>query len=116
LAIAESLPKLIRGVQGDERNVLLTLSRMWMTVSIGKIAPKDAAADWVLERLCEEHRALLKLAQRAYLGECKDDWGSRQKEVSALISHMKHAIEACLRSIKRDIKVGEHRARIEVRE
>ena len=32
---------------GDERNVVLTLSRIWYTAATGKIAPKDVAATWV---------------------------------------------------------------------
>ncbi len=31
---------------GDERNVVLTLSRIWYSAITGKIAPKDVAADW----------------------------------------------------------------------
>ncbi len=36
---------------GDERNVVLTLSRIWYTEVTGKIVPKDVAADWAMERL-----------------------------------------------------------------
>ena len=36
---------------GDERNVVLTLSRIWYSAVTGKIAPKDVAADWAMERL-----------------------------------------------------------------
>ena len=36
---------------GDERNVVLTLSRIWYSAATGKIAPKDVAANWVMERL-----------------------------------------------------------------
>lgn len=35
---------------GDERNVVLTLARIWYSVATGRIASKDAAADWVLAR------------------------------------------------------------------
>jgi Domain of unknown function (DUF4111) len=37
--------------EGDERNVVLTLARIWYTASTGRIAPKDVASAWVLERL-----------------------------------------------------------------
>jgi len=43
-AIKSSLPELITNIQGDERNVLLTLARMWFTASTGKICSKDFAA------------------------------------------------------------------------
>ncbi|MFU1806187.1 aminoglycoside adenylyltransferase domain-containing protein, partial [Enterococcus faecium] len=32
-AIKESLPGLIASINGDERNVILTLARMWLTAS-----------------------------------------------------------------------------------
>jgi aminoglycoside 9-adenylyltransferase len=96
LAIAESIPRLLGEVKEDERNVVLTLSRMWMTVSTGEIAPKDIAADWALKRLPKEHRNLINLARRAYLGEIEDDWSSREKKVIALIDYMKKSVTACL--------------------
>lgn len=39
-AIKESLPVLLEDIKGDEHNVILTLARMWQTVSIGEISPK----------------------------------------------------------------------------
>jgi Domain of unknown function (DUF4111) len=68
---------------------------MWMTVSTGEIAPKDVAAAWVVERLPQEHFALLDLARRAYLGEARDDWGDRAVDLMALVNYMKPSIEAC---------------------
>jgi aminoglycoside 9-adenylyltransferase len=96
LAIAESIPRLLGNLKGDERNVLLTLSRMWMTISTGEIAPKDVAADWALKRLPKEHRDLLDLARRAYLGEIDDDWSSREKEVIDLVDYLKKSVTAYL--------------------
>jgi aminoglycoside 9-adenylyltransferase len=96
LAIAESIPHLLENIKGDERNVLLTLSRMWMTVSTGEIAPKDIAADWALKRLPQEHWKLLNLERRAYLGEIDDEGSSREKEVFALIDYMRKSATACV--------------------
>ncbi|GEM_PF-6550602 len=42
--------------QGDERNVVLALARIWFSAATGTIAPKDVAANWALERLPQEHR------------------------------------------------------------
>lgn len=36
---------------GAERNVVLALARIWYSASTGRIAPKDAAAAWLLDRL-----------------------------------------------------------------
>jgi len=95
-AIKESLPGLIEGIKGDERNVILTLARMWQTVSIGEISPKDVAAKWALPRLPKEYSTLLDLARKAYCGEYVDKWEELDSEVTALVNHMKNSIETCL--------------------
>jgi streptomycin 3"-adenylyltransferase len=84
---------LIEGIKGDERNVILTLARMWQTVSIGEISPKDVAAKWALTRLPKEYSTLIDLARKAYLGEYVDEWEELDSEVAALVNHMKNAIE-----------------------
>ncbi|MFE1629475.1 aminoglycoside nucleotidyltransferase ANT(9) [Brevibacillus reuszeri] len=93
-AIKESLPGLIEGTLGDERNVILTLARMWLTVAVGEIAPKDVAAKWAIPQLTAEYVALLDIARRAYRGECVDNWEGKGPEVTALVNHMKNAIES----------------------
>src|SRR5690606_17718366 len=42
-AIRDLLPALMDGFAGDERNVLLTLARMWRTACAGDFLPKDEA-------------------------------------------------------------------------
>lgn len=71
-AIKYSLPNLVAGIKGDERNTLLTLARMWFTTSTGKICSKDAAAEWAIPRLPKKLAMLLEKARKAYLGECED--------------------------------------------
>jgi len=95
-AIMESLSGLVDGIRGDERNVILTLARMWLTVAVGKISPKDVAAEWAILRLPKEHATLLDLARKAYRGEYVDKWEGMDSEVTALVNHMKNSIEACL--------------------
>jgi len=97
-AIKESLPGLIEGIKGDERNVILTLARMWLTVAVGEISPKDVAAEWAIPRLPEEHATLLSLARKAYRGEYGDKWEGLDPEVTALVNHMKNSIESYLSS------------------
>ncbi|MGF1576829.1 MAG: aminoglycoside adenylyltransferase family protein [Cyanophyceae cyanobacterium] len=102
LAISESLPGLVLQLKGDERNVLLTLARMWMTAATGEIVPKDVAASWAIEKLPKPCGAVLNLARRAYLGEVADYWDDDQDpEVSTLVCHMKQSIEACLGDLTR---------------
>ncbi|PMR78751.1 aminoglycoside adenylyltransferase family protein [Billgrantia endophytica] len=95
-ALAESLPSLLDDIEGDERNVVLTLARMWLTAATGDIAPKDIAARWAMDRLPSEQAALLDIARRGYLGECQDRWDGRTSELMALVTHMRQSIEACL--------------------
>lgn len=93
-AMADSLPALVAGLSGDERNVMLTLARMWVTLATGRIRPKDAAAEWVLHRLPEEHRPVLALAREAYLGDRGGEaWADRGQEVEAFVSYARKRIE-----------------------
>ena len=54
-------------------------ARIWSTLVTGVIRSKDAAADWVLERLPNEHQPVLTRAREAFLnvtsweGELWDD-------------------------------------------
>ncbi|UYG04526.1 aminoglycoside adenylyltransferase family protein [Halomonas sp. LR3S48] len=91
-AIVDSLPGLIDGLHGDERNVLLTLARMWMTVETGEIAPKDVAAAWALERLPAELQTEMALARHAYLDGDGNDWPQRMPQVEALAGFLRRAI------------------------
>ena len=63
------IPDLIADLDGDVRNVLLTLARVWFTLDTGTIAPKDVAADWALQRLPEGRGAALGRARAGYLGD-----------------------------------------------
>lgn len=78
-AMRDALPALLAGLVGDERNVLLTLARMWRTAEGGDFVAKDVAAAWAAPRLPEPDRATLDLARRAYLGEIADEWADRQQ-------------------------------------
>lgn len=95
-AIKESLPGLLEGIKGDERNVILTLARMWLTAAVGEISPKDVAAEWAIPQLPKGHATLLDLARKAYLGECVDKWEGLDSEVIALVNHMKNSVESYL--------------------
>ena len=66
-AALAGVPDLVASLDGDTRNVLLTLARIWVTLATGRILAKDAAADWVLDRLPPEHRPVLEHARDLYL-------------------------------------------------
>ena len=75
---------------GDERNVVLTLSRIWYSAATGKIASKDVAANWVMERLPVQHQPVLLEARQAYLGQGEDCLASRTDQLEALVRFVKH--------------------------
>ncbi|WP_269790561.1 aminoglycoside adenylyltransferase family protein [Stenotrophomonas sp. Iso1] len=53
----------------EEANIVLTLSRIWYSAQTGRIAPKDVAADWLLQRLPDEHHTVVASAREVYLGQ-----------------------------------------------
>lgn len=100
-AIRCSLPGLIASVKGDERNVLLTLARMWFTMTTGEICPKDIAAEWAIPKLPQNLAALLEIARKAYLGECDDCWSDLEAEIASLVAFMNKSIENLLDNIEK---------------
>ncbi|GAP48062.1 aminoglycoside adenylyltransferase family protein [Streptomyces azureus] len=73
-AIVAGVPELVADLDSDTRNVLLTLARIWTTLTTGTIRSKDAAAEWVLDRLPAEHRPVLARARAVYLGQEAERW------------------------------------------
>lgn len=89
-AIGDVLPALLASLRGDERNVVLTLARMWRTLATGEFVSKDAAAEWALERLPEEHAPLLAAMRAAYLGDSASHY--REREVSRAVEWLRERI------------------------
>lgn len=81
---------------GDERNAVLTLARIWYSAATGNIAPKDVAADWVVERLPDEHQSALSEARQAYLGHCEDRLALRGDQLTDLIALIKREVTSLL--------------------
>jgi streptomycin 3"-adenylyltransferase len=80
--------------QGDERNVVLALARIWFSAATGEIAPKHSAAAWALERLPAEHRPVLAKACAAYLGNAEDDLAGRVGQVAAFVRYTKAVVKS----------------------
>lgn len=99
-AIGDLLPEFVESVEGDERNVLLTLARMWRTLSTGQFVSTDAAADWAGLQLPNEAAGTLALARDAYLGNGNDDLHLRRTEVSQTVEKMRERILAILNCIQ----------------
>jgi predicted nucleotidyltransferase len=83
-ALIEVIPGLLDDLETDTRNVILTLGRIWMTLSTGEIRSKDAAADWAMERVPGDLRAVLVRARASYLGDEPDRWDDLQSLVPTL--------------------------------
>jgi len=92
-AITAGVPRLLEDLEPDTANVVLTLARIWTTVATGAIRSKDGAADWVLPRLPEEHRAVLARSRAIYLGEEDDQWDDLQARLRPHADFVVHAIE-----------------------
>ena len=89
-AMTDGLEPLLADLDDDTRNVVLTLARIWCTLATGEIRAKDAAADWALERLPDEHRPVLARARAAYLGAEDDRWDDLR---SRLRPHAEHVVD-----------------------
>ena len=94
-AMREALPALYRGLQDDERNVLLTLARMWRTARTGEFVTKDAAADWAAKQLPDDQAAILDHARLAYLGQTTASRYLRD-DVSRLARTLRDRVQARL--------------------
>lgn len=95
-ALEDAIPPLLDWLHGDERNVLLTLARMWWTARTGEFASKDEAAAWAASQMPERERQLLELARRAYLGQTKDEWDIRQDAARRTAEYLRDRTLECL--------------------
>ncbi len=95
-AIAAALPALISNMYGDERNVLLTLARMWRTVTEGDFVSKNSAAEWAAMRLPKEAAILMEQARQDYLTRAALDWQYLRQDVCRTVVLMRQQIEARL--------------------
>lgn len=82
--------------EGEERNIALTLARIWYSAATGAIAPKAIAADWAMARLPPAHSAVLLEAQHAYLGHGQDRLALRGAAMAAFVDHIKKEIGGAL--------------------
>ncbi|MDF8357578.1 aminoglycoside adenylyltransferase family protein [Ensifer adhaerens] len=97
-AMSEALPALIKSLEGDERNVLLTLARMWVTVTTGTIVSKDVAAEWAMPHLPADYSPTIAAARAAYLGLENDDWTHQGARVRQTADYMHREISELLRT------------------
>lgn len=97
-AMVGDLETLLRELEPDTRNVVLTLARIWSTVATGLIRSKDEAASWALERLPPVHRPVLARAQAIYLGREPERWDDLRPRVRPFADHVVAEIERAARA------------------
>jgi streptomycin 3"-adenylyltransferase len=82
-AMTTCVDDVLRGLDEEPRNMVLTLARVWSSVETGELCSKDEAAAWALDRLPEEHRAVLAHARAVYLGEADERWDELRPHIRA---------------------------------
>lgn len=87
-ALLHSLHPLLDNLVGDERNVILTLARMWRTSADGEFVGKDAAAEWAAERSPADIAETVRNCGRAYKGEFKDEWPAHEPQASKAATYL----------------------------
>jgi predicted nucleotidyltransferase len=87
-AMMNDLDRLRSDIDSDTRNVVLTLARMWSTLATGVIRSKDAAANWVLERLPARHRPVLARAREIYLNGGIERWDDLKDSIGPLVEYV----------------------------
>ncbi|AWP61195.1 hypothetical protein B7P02_15740 [Bordetella bronchiseptica] len=95
-AMKDGLPALMTSLPGDERNVLLTLARMWHTLATGEFVSKDKAADWAAARLPHSPAAVLTNARNDYMLGTTRDWQACQPALRQTASAMHDQVRANL--------------------
>lgn len=93
-AVAMTLPGIVAGAKGDQRNAILTLARMWVTAATGEIVSKDAAAHWARRFLPAHLAPVLATARAAYLGAIRDDWTTQTAAVEEFVAYAAGRIRA----------------------
>lgn len=79
-------------LEGDERNIILALARIWYSVVTGDIVAKDEAAFWLMPQLPGEHADTLHAACAEYLGLTKTYWAESMPSVERFVFYAKKQI------------------------
>jgi predicted nucleotidyltransferase len=88
-----AVDEVVRDIEGDTRNVVLTLARIWTSLETGDVLRKDRAATWALERLPDEHKPVLERARSLYLEGSYGTWDDVRDEVAAYVAYTSNAIK-----------------------
>ncbi len=92
-ATVGDIDRLVGVIEKHTRDVVLTLARIWYTAATGAIRSKDAAADWALALLPDEHRAVLARARAIYVGDEEEHWSDLESRVRPYADYVVAEIE-----------------------
>jgi streptomycin 3"-adenylyltransferase len=98
-AMTDELPALLKDLEHDTRNVILTYARVWVTTATGRFLSKADAAEWAISRLAPEVSEPLARARELYVGGGFGSWDDLQAP-RRTVAAMRYQI---------DRLVGEHR-------
>lgn len=73
-ATASEVGDVMAELETDTRNMLLTLTRIWATLSTASITSKPNAAKWALLKLPEEYKPVNEHACASSIGGVIEDW------------------------------------------
>jgi predicted nucleotidyltransferase len=93
-AMTSGIPDLIGDLTSDTANVLLTLARVWHTVSTHRLTSKDQAADWAGDRIQPPSGEALRTARDVYLGNARDDWSGLEDQATTDAKELVREIRA----------------------
>lgn len=84
-ALTDVCKDLMSDILSDTRNVLLTYARIWSTLKTDAIRSKPAAAEWVIDRLPEQHRPVMKRAKAICIGKENEHWDDMQSLIKPCV-------------------------------
>lgn len=91
-AATQATKDLMSDIYSDTRNVLLTYARIWSTVETDTLHSKPAAADWVIDRLPDKYRSVMKRAKAICIGEETEYWDDMQSLIKPCAELMANEI------------------------
>jgi streptomycin 3"-adenylyltransferase len=97
-AIVADVDKWVDNIEADTRNGILALARIWSALVTGALYSKDAAAAWALDRLPDEHKAVLARARAIYLSGGEDRWEDLSEDVRRYVDHVVGEIKRVCRA------------------
>jgi predicted nucleotidyltransferase len=87
-AVVAGVDHWVGNLDADMRNGILALARIWSGLGTGSLYSKDSAAAWALDRLPNEHKAVLARARAIYLGDEEDRWDDIRGDVRRYVDHV----------------------------